>query len=91
MVVSCSVGVGVDGEFACGEHGELGMDRVVIECDEGVRPWGGSRFKWLLTTLDSGLLSTQQRLSEASPSLWVLRLSQPPYWSRDGLLLHRGA
>jgi hypothetical protein len=36
-------GVGVDGEFAGGEHVEVGVDRVVVECDEGVRPWEGSR------------------------------------------------
>jgi hypothetical protein len=27
-------------EFAGGEHVEVGVDRVVVECDEGVRPWG---------------------------------------------------
>jgi hypothetical protein len=30
----------VYGEFAGGEHVEVGVDRVVVESDDGVYPWG---------------------------------------------------
>jgi hypothetical protein len=32
--------VGVYGKFDGGEHVEVRVDRVVVECVEGLRPWG---------------------------------------------------
>jgi hypothetical protein len=32
-------GVCVDGEFAGGEHVKVWIDGVVVECNEGMRPW----------------------------------------------------
>jgi hypothetical protein len=34
--------VDVNGERAGGEHVEVGIGVVVVECDEGMRPWGRS-------------------------------------------------
>jgi hypothetical protein len=35
-------GVRVDGECAGGKHVEVKVDRVMVEGDEGVRPWVGT-------------------------------------------------
>jgi hypothetical protein len=33
--------MGVYGECVEGEHVKVWIDGVMVECDEGVRPWGG--------------------------------------------------
>jgi hypothetical protein len=40
------VGVGVYGKCAGEEHVEVGVDGVVFECDEGMRPWNGFGSEW---------------------------------------------